>query len=261
MFPDQCGRRFRHTQVTRDRLHLQRSRDLPRIRGRRREGGARARHKERGRHRRLYFGKGARRILLGDGRRQHRSKGLHRRFLSTALLRRARARPRHARIRQARDQSLAGDNDAVDPRPQRQFFGDRRALGMGREPARPRRAAAFLGVSSGLEDARRAGNAARDAHSCARNREERRACVTSIPAMFTTRRGRAPIVTPAAHASSAATGTRSPPGRSTTTAVAEAAARNARACSKRDTGSWGARRMPIELGVERAPAPSSAPNP
>ena len=43
-------------------------------------------------------------------------------FYRHALLRRARARPRHPRIRQARDQRLAGDHDAVDPRLQRQLL-------------------------------------------------------------------------------------------------------------------------------------------
>ena len=66
------------------------------------------------------------------------------------------------------------------------------------------------------------------------NCEERRGCATSTRAMFMTRRGRAPTVMPAAHASSAVTGTRSPPGRSMRAVAAEAAGRVARAFSKSD---------------------------
>ena len=70
-------------------------------------------------------------------------------------------------------------------------------------------------------------------------------CATSIPAMFTTRQGRAPTVMPAAHASSAVTGTRLPRGSSMTPVAAEAAERNARASSNERHGTWGARRTPI----------------
>jgi pyruvate formate lyase activating enzyme len=45
-------------------------------------------------------------------------KVFYRRFLSSALLCRAQARPRDPRIRQARDRRLARDHDASDPRPQ-----------------------------------------------------------------------------------------------------------------------------------------------
>ena len=68
-------------------------------------------------------------------------------------------------------------------------------------------------------------------------REELRrapAYVTFTRAMFMTRRGRAPIVTPAAQALSAGTGTRSPPGRSMKAVAAGAAGLAAQAFSKKD---------------------------
>ena len=59
------------------------------------------------------------------------------------------------------------------------------------------------------------------------------------PAMFMTRRGRAPIVTPVAQASSAGTGTRSPPGRSMKAVAAGAAGLAAQAFSKKNMGHGG----------------------
>ena len=59
-------------------------------------------------------------------------------------------------------------------------------------------------------------------------------CATFTRAMFMMCRGRAPIVTPAAHASSAASGSRSPPGRSMKAVAAGAAALAAQAFSNKD---------------------------
>ena len=59
------------------------------------------------------------------------------------------------------------------------------------------------------------------------------------PAMFMTRRGRAPIVTPVAQASSAGTGTRSPPGCSMKAVAAGAAGLAAQAFSKKNMGHGG----------------------
>ena len=62
---------------------------------------------------------------------------------------------------------------------------------------------------------------------------------TFTQAMFKTRWGRAPIVTPAAHALLAVTGTRSPPGRSMKAVAAEAAGPSAQAFSKKNMGHGG----------------------
>ncbi|MGO9237291.1 MAG: AmmeMemoRadiSam system radical SAM enzyme [Methylocella sp.] len=59
-------------------------------------------------------------------------------------------------------------------------------------------------------------------------------CATFTRAMFMMCRGRAPIVTPAAHASSVASGSRSPPGRSMKAVAAGAAALAAQAFSNKD---------------------------
>ena len=94
---------------------------------------------------------------------------------------------------------LARDHDAADPRPERRRRGDRGAVSAWvMDAARPRRAAALHRLPPGLQDARRAAHAARDADPRARASPWAAGCATSTPATCTTRRARAPTAMPAA---------------------------------------------------------------
>ena len=85
--------------------------------------------------------------------------------------------------------------------------------------------------------------------SLAREIAKGRGCVTSTRATFMTRQGRAPTVMPAAHASSAVTGTKLRPGSSTKTVAAKAAERIARASSKIDLAHGERGAYPLSLAT------------
>ena len=103
-----------------DRLHLQRSRHLGRIRHRHRARGAAARREERPGHRRLRHRRGPPRAVRGRRRRQRRPQGVLRGVLSQDDGVPSRARARDAEVDPPQERHLAGGDDAADPGTQRQ---------------------------------------------------------------------------------------------------------------------------------------------
>ena len=120
-------------------------------------------HQVRRRDRRLHVSRAARRDVQVHGRRERGPQGLHGGLLPEDLRSAPRAGPRDARVPREGDGRLDRDHDSPHPRPQRLGRGDRRDDALDRGPARAGRAPSLHRVSSGLEDARPARDAARDA--------------------------------------------------------------------------------------------------
>ena len=153
----------------------------------------------------------------------------------------------NARVSQARDERLVRDHDAADPGRERLGRRDRSDDAMDHEQARSRRAPAFHGVSSGLEDARQTEHAARDADARPRHGAPKRPALRVHRATCTIRRVRARTVRAARRESSSATGTNSVNGRLHLTAPASAVGRTSPACSTERPGRWGRMRLPVRL--------------
>ena len=156
-----------------DRLHLQRSGDLGRVRHRHRARGAPARRQQRARHRRLRDRRGAARAVRRRRRGQRRSQGVQRGLLSQDDRVAPRRRARDAQVDPPQEQHLARGDDAADPRPQRQRRRAHAPGGLVRGQPGPGRAAALHGLPPRLQDDRRA--ARRRPRRCARARAIARA--------------------------------------------------------------------------------------
>ncbi len=186
-----ADRRARAAQrVQRHRLHLQRSGDLGGVRDRHRRGRARGGIEERVRLRRLRDRRSEARDLPLHGRDQHRSQGVHRRLLSPRHVVASRAGARNARVVAAREQRLAGDHHAADPRTQRLRPGDRRGVRVDRRSARAGRPAALHRVPPGLQDDGPSAHSGFDVAARTRDRAAVRRSILLRRATCTTRRAR-----------------------------------------------------------------------
>ncbi len=99
-------------------------------------------------------------VLRPHGRREHRPQGVHRRLLRKGDLRQARRRARDAGVPAPRHRRLVRDHHLADPRPQRLRRRDRRGVFLVGGAPGTGRAAALQRVPPGLQDARRAADAA-----------------------------------------------------------------------------------------------------
>ena len=140
----------------------------------------------------------ARRALHVDGRRQRRPQGVHRGVLQAAVQRPPRRRAGDARVPQARDDGLARDHDAADPRPQRQPGGGDRARRVGDGEARARTCRCTSRPSTPTTRCWTSRRRRRARSTMAREIAREAGSASSTPATSTTRRARAPIARAAA---------------------------------------------------------------